>query len=228
MEVMKSGLVILAFLLLLCAPTAVPAGELALTITEREIVERLTRLEEGQRRIEDSLRAEIRANTDAVNQLREDMKLQNQQLREDMREQNRQLRDDVNAQIKQLREDMKLQNQQLREDVTVQIKQLREDVTVQIKQLREDMREQNRQLRADMHIWFASLMGAYAVIVAATIGFALWDRRTMIRPFETKVRAIEEEIGHNRQRLHALLEALRTVSQTDEQLAEVLRRFHLL
>lgn len=29
---------------------------------------------------------------------------------------------------------------------------------------------------------------AFAGIVAVTIGFAIWDRRTMIRPFETKVR----------------------------------------
>jgi len=31
---------------------------------------------------------------------------------------------------------------------------------------------------------------AFAGIVAVTIGFAIWDRRTMIRPFETKVRMI--------------------------------------
>jgi hypothetical protein len=29
---------------------------------------------------------------------------------------------------------------------------------------------------------------------AATIAFALWDRRTMIKPFETKIIEIESEI----------------------------------
>jgi uncharacterized coiled-coil DUF342 family protein len=141
-----------------------------------------------------------------------------------MNRQNQQLREDINAQIKQLREDMNLRNQQLRDDMNLRDQQLREDMKVQNQQLRDEM----RQLRADMNTQFVSLMAAFTAIVAATIGFALWDRRTMIRPFETKVRAIEEEIAANRQRLHALLEALRTVSQTDEQLAEVLRRFHLL
>jgi hypothetical protein len=31
---------------------------------------------------------------------------------------------------------------------------------------------------------------AFAGIVAVTIGFAIWDRRTMIRPLETKVRMV--------------------------------------
>ena len=60
------------------------------------------------------------------------------------------------------------------------------------------------------------------------IGFALWDRRTMVRPFESKVKEIEEELSRNRQRLHALLEALRSLGQTDEKVAEVLRQFQLL
>ncbi|MBI3301126.1 MAG: hypothetical protein HYZ72_03475, partial [Deltaproteobacteria bacterium] len=69
---------------------------------------------------------------------------------------------------------------------------------------------------------------AFAALVAATIGFALWDRRTMIRPFESKVREMEEEFSQNRQRLHSLLEAFRTLGQSDEKVAEVLRRFNLL
>ena len=72
------------------------------------------------------------------------------------------------------------------------------------------------------------IVGAFAAIVAATISFALWDRRTMIRPFEDKVKVIEEELTQNRQRLHALLEALRALSQSNENVAEVLRRFGLL
>ena len=50
----------------------------------------------------------------------------------------------------------------------------------------------------------------------------------MIRPFESKVREMEEEFSQNRQRLHSLLEAFRTLGQSDEKVAEVLRRFNLL
>ena len=38
------------------------------------------------------------------------------------------------------------------------------------------------------------LMALFGTMFAATIAFALWDRRTMIKPFETKVIEIESEI----------------------------------
>ena len=69
------------------------------------------------------------------------------------------------------------------------IQQLREDMNRQNQQLREDMNRQNQQLREDMDKQFAwqfrltlALLGAFTALVAAIIGFALWDRRTMIRP----------------------------------------------
>ena len=79
-----------------------------------------------------------------------------------------------------------------------------------------------------LHQLILGILGAFVALAGATIGFALWDRRTMIRPFESKVREIEEDISRDRQRLHALLEALRTLGQKDEKVAEVLRQFQLL
>lgn len=155
---MQKGIIFLGSLTVLLLPSLLLAGEPAPRITDREIIERLTKLEEGQRRIEESLRVEIRANAEAIKQLRVDM----------------------NAQF-------------------------------------------DRIVRMMLGI-----LAAFAALVATTIGFAIWDRRTMIRPFESKVKVIEEELAHNRQRLHALLEALRALSQTDERVAEVLRKFHLL
>ena len=79
-----------------------------------------------------------------------------------------------------------------------------------------------------MNSLIIAIVSAFAAIVAATISFALWDRRTMIRPFESKVKLLEENIAGNRKKLHSLLEALRTLSKTDAKVAEVLRSFHLL
>ncbi len=63
--------------------------------------------------------------------------------------------------------------------------------TAAITQLQTDMQTQFQQLRQDINARFAELtqfmlgiIGAFVAIVAATIGFALWDRRTMIRPFD--------------------------------------------
>ena len=55
------------------------------------------------------------------------------------------------------------------------------------------------ELRSDMNMRFEQLYrfmwilaGLFATITSATIGFAVWDRRTTVRPVETKVRELEE------------------------------------
>ena len=170
------------------------AVEAAPALTDREIVERLTRLEGG-----------LQGVRDAIQQLRADM----QQLRADMQ---------------QLREDMTRQDQQLREDMTRQIQQLREDMNRQIQQLREDM---NQQFAQQFRLTLA-VLGAFTALVVAIIGFALWDRRTMIRPFERVVKSLEADLSTNRQRVEALLEALRSLGQRDPEVANVLKQFNLL
>ena len=168
-------LVVVSCMLVLWTPALAPAVEVAPRITDREIIERLTRLEEGQ----NTLRAEIRANAEAIQLLRADMA------------------------------------------------QLRQDLNVHFDRIEARFGQIEARF-GQMTSMMMIIVLAFAGVVASTIGFAIWDRRTMIRPFESKVRAIEEELSHNRQRLHALLEALRAVSQTDERVAEVLRRFQLL
>ena len=158
---------------LLLLPSPLWAVEAAPALSDREIAERLTRLET---RLDEGLKA-----------LREDI----QQLREDMNRQNQQLREDMNR-----------QNQQLREDMDKQFA---------------------RQFRLTL-----ALLGAFSALVAATIGFALWDRRTMIRPFERAVTSLTEDLTTNRQRLEALLDALRALGQRNPEVASVLKQFNLL
>ena len=52
--------------------------------------------------------------------------------------------------------------------------------TATIAQLRQDMNAQFDRLAQLM----LGILGAFTVLVAITIGFALWDRRTMLRPLE--------------------------------------------
>ncbi len=89
-------------------PVAAGAVTPSPALTDREIAERLTRLETRLDTGLTGLRAEMA-------QLREDMNIrfeeqsgQNQQLREDMVRQNRQLREDMVRQNRQLREDMNI------------------------------------------------------------------------------------------------------------------------
>ena len=171
----------------LLLPSPVWAVEAAPALTDREIAERLTRLETRLDEGLQGLRADIQQLRADMGQLREDMNRQNQQLREDMG---------------QLREDMNRQNQQLREDMNEQFA---------------------RQFRLTL-----ALLGAFSALVAAIIGFALWDRRTMLRPLERTVTNLTEDLSSNRQRLEALLDALRTLGQRNSEVASVLKQFNLL
>ena len=147
------------------------AVEAALALTDREIAERLARLEEGL----SGVRTELGLLRADMGQLRADMG----QLRADMNEQNRQLREDMNLQF-------------------------------------------TYQFRLTL-----ALLGAFTVLVASTISFALWDRRTMMRPLEGRVKSLEEDFALNQPRTQALLEALRNLSQRDPELASVLKNFNL-
>lgn len=93
-----------------------------------------------------------------------------------------------------------------------------------IEQLREDMNVQfDRQFQLTL-----ALLAAFTVLMAGTISFAVWDRRTMIRPFERTVRTLEDNLNTTRHRGESLLEAFRALGQRDPAVADVLRQFHLL
>jgi hypothetical protein len=74
------------------------------------------------------------------------------------------------------------------------------------------------------------IIALFGTMFAATIAFALWDRRTMIKPFETKVIEIESEILKLKKEKNngKILVALRDLAKTDLKLAEILKAHNLL
>ena len=57
------------------------------------------------------------------------------------------------------------------------------------------------------------------------MSFAVWDRRRP-RPFEAKVKTLEDELTSNRPHVQALLESLRTLGQRVPELVAVLKTFN--
>ena len=74
------------------------------------------------------------------------------------------------------------------------------------------------------------IIALFGTMFAATIAFALWDRRTMIKPFETKIIEIESEIFKLKKEKNngKILVALRDLAKTDIKLAEILKSHNLL
>ena len=66
------------------------------------------------------------------------------------------------------------------------------------------------------------LVVVFIGVTGVTISFALWDRRTMIRPFEDKVKELEKE------KIGKVIASLRKLAETDKKVAEVLGQFGLL
>jgi len=95
-----------------------------------------------------------------------------------------------------------------------------EQVDKRFVELREDMNKRFEELMTFMWI----LAGIFTALTVAVIGFAYWDRRTIIQ--RAKLETIEEL--EERGKLRALLEVMRAVAAKDSNMAEALRRFNLL
>lgn len=68
------------------------------------------------------------------------------------------------------------------------------------------------------------ITGIFTALTLGVIGFALWDRRTVVRKAkEETIEEIEKE-----GRLRDFINALRELAKTDPNLENVLKKFHLL
>jgi predicted PurR-regulated permease PerM len=91
-----------------------------------------------------------------------------------------------------------------------------EQVDKRFAELRSDMNKRFEQMMT--FLWI--LASVFSALVVAVIGFALWDRKTMIRRARSEI----EKEG----RLSDLIQALRELARKDKDLADVLRHFNLL
>jgi chromosome segregation ATPase len=81
--------------------------------------------------------------------------------------------------------------------------------------------EQGDQRSGQMITLFMGIVAAFAVVVATTIGFAIWDRRTALDP----VLKQGKQIGDHSEKLE---QVLRSYAEQEPRLADILRRFGLL
>ncbi len=102
-----------------------------------------------------------------------------------------------------------------------------EQIDKRFLELREDMNKRFEQVdkRFEQMMSFLWIItGIFTTLTLGVIGFAYWDRRTVIRKSkEVTIEEVEKE-----GRLKDLINALRELSKTDPKLETVLRNFHLL
>lgn len=93
-------------------------------------------------------------------------------------------------------------------------------------ELREDMNKRFDQMFT--FLWI--LAGIFTALTAGTIGFALWDRKTMLK--EAKRETIEETRkiveSLDKGKIEQLLLSLKELAKVDNNVAEALKKFNLL
>jgi len=138
----------------------------------------------------------------------------------------KEFREDVNERFEQV--DKRIT--ELRMDINKRFEQIDkrfEQVDKRFSELRIDINKRFEQVDKRFEqmmkfLWIVS--GIFTTLTATVIGFAYWDRRTIIRRAkEETIEEIEKE-----GRVRDLIRALRKLSEEDRRLAEVLRSFGLL
>jgi len=120
------------------------------------------------------------------------------------------------------------------EQVDKRISELREDMNKRFEQVDkrfeqvdkrfEEMREDMNKRFEEMINFLWMLVGIFTTLTAVVIGFAYWDRRTIIRKARDEAIETIEREG----RLKEFIKALRAYASEDEKFATVLRSFGLL
>ena len=121
----------------------------------------------------------------------------------------------MNKRIDDLREDMNKRFEQVDKRF--------EQIDKRFEQVNKRFEEQNKRFDTLQQLMIA-IIAAFTAIVAVAIGFAIWDRSTMVRKARDEaIERIEKE-----GRLRDFIRALRAYAEKNSELAEILRSFNLL
>ena len=102
-----------------------------------------------------------------------------------------------------------------------------EQVDKRFKEMRQDMNKRFEEVNKrfeDMFNFLWILTGIFTTLTAVVIGFAYWDRRTIIRQARNEaIKRIEKE-----GRLQDFIRALRAFAKENSEFAKILKQFNLL
>ncbi len=191
---LKFKILYIIILFQLVIPGVLSALEPAPDITDREVVEKLAKLEAGQQSL-----------NNRISDLRSEMKSGQEALRSEMKSGQEALRSEMKSGQEALRSEMKAGQEALAKRLE------------------------------DSNNTMLVLFGSLITLIVALFGYIAWDRRTMMKPMLEKIERIEQDVAHSLHlsntdgsKLSRLIDAMRELARTDEQLATILRSFSLL
>ncbi|GIV27594.1 MAG: hypothetical protein KatS3mg027_1408 [Bacteroidia bacterium] len=115
-----------------------------------------------------------------------------------------------------------------------EITELREEMLLRFENQQQQLQamEKNNQERLEAlekkyDLMFSILYG----LIIAMFGYIIWDRRSFLKPLEKIVQKLmydTENIKTNQEKFDNLINALKELAKTDENVKKVLQQFHLL
>jgi Skp family chaperone for outer membrane proteins len=119
-------------------------------------------------------------------------------------------------------------------DILIQLQTKVDEMEKRFDQRFEQVDKRFSEMREDMNNRFGEMMtyiGILAAIFAAmtvgTISFAFWDRKTMIRPFETKVSELDKKIAANQEKYENLIPVLKEYASKNKKFADIIKQYNL-
>ncbi len=188
-------------------PATLFAVEIAPRISDREITEKLARLEAGQ----EALRSEMKSGQEA---LRSEMKSGQEALRSEMKSG----QEALSVRISDLRAEMKSSQEALRSEMKSGLEAIGKRL--------DDLSGRQADTNATMLVLFTSLIS----LIVALFGYILWDRRTMMKPVAEKLHRFEHEVitdldlNHSEgSLLRRQLQVMKKFAEKNPEFAEIMR-----
>lgn len=75
------------------------------------------------------------------------------------------------------------------------------------------------------------ILATFTALCGIMFGLMIWDRRTMTKPFEEKIKKLDaqvEELSSNKETLKKVVQSLQQLAKNNTQLAEILKNANLL
>ncbi len=123
------------------------------------------------------------------------------------------------------------------DDFDKRLVELREDMNKRFEQVDKrfeqvDKRFEQVDKRFEQMLGFMGILATiFTTMTLGTIGFAVWDRRSLVKPFEYKVKEIEDkielkskDIAGNSARLDKLIEVVNKYSEKNKDFGELLHK----
>ncbi len=224
---MKYNVLLIFIFVCVLFPCAVHAVEVAPRITDREIIEKLARLEAGQ----EALRAEMKS---GIQSLRSEMKSGQESFRSEMKSDQEALRSEMKSNQEALRSEMKSSMQSLRTEMKSSMQSLRSEMRAGQEALNKRIDDINLRID-DLNNTMLTLFSAIVALIVGIFAYIAWDRRTMMRPMMERLDRLEQVVVRDLDMDHAEgsivarhQEALREFAKHEPRLAEIMRSLSLL